>query len=75
MTCFAIFHGNKQLRVFHYSLGSFRDRERAKKLALELADKNDEQGYPCIVEEFGISGVGCVVHKTQNSDFAGLNSN
>ena len=75
MTCFAVFHGNKQLRVFHYSLGSFRDRERAKKLALELADKNDAQGYPCTVEEFGISGVGCVVHKTQNSDFAGLNSN
>lgn len=68
MTCFAVFHGDKQLRVFHYSLGSFRDRERAKNLALELADKNDAQGYPCIVEEFGISGVGCVVHKTQNSN-------
>jgi hypothetical protein len=64
MTCFAIFHGSKQLRVFHYDLGSFRDRERAKKLAVDFADVNDAQGYPCTVEEFGISGVGCVMHRT-----------
>lgn len=61
MTCFAIFHGNKQLKVFQYSFGSFKDRARAKNLALEFALNGLKNDYQYIVEEFGISGVGCVV--------------
>jgi hypothetical protein len=64
MTCFAVFHQSKQLRVFAYQFNSFRDRERAKRLAHEMADQNHAAGYPCEVEEFGLSGVGCTVYRT-----------
>ena len=56
MGSFAVFHNGKQIRVFGFELFSFRDRERAKRLAFELAQKNTDQGYPCSVEEFGSSG-------------------
>ena len=65
MSCFAIFHNAKQLRVFSYEINSFRDRERAKRLAHEFADKSHAAGYPCEVEEFGMSGVGCTVYRTK----------
>lgn len=56
MGSFAVFHNGKQIRVYGFQLFSFRDRERAKRLALELARANAAQGYPCTVEEFGSSG-------------------
>lgn len=60
MFCFAVFHQAKQVRVFSYVPGSFRDRERAKQLAIDMAQASTQAGYPSSVEEFGLSGVGCV---------------
>ena len=60
MACFAVFHESKQIKVYAYSLGSFKDRERAKRLAVEFSEKALTHGYRYTVEEFGLSGVGTV---------------
>lgn len=65
MACFAIFHNARQVRVFSFELGSYRDRERAKRLALEFAQKSTAAGYPSTVEEFGLSGVGVVAWRPE----------
>jgi hypothetical protein len=60
MFCYAVFHNNVQIRVYPYDIvGS--DWQRARTLAIELAEKNERSGYKCIVEHFGVSGVGTVV--------------
>ncbi|MCH9835456.1 hypothetical protein K0U83_07320 [bacterium] len=59
MFCYAVFHHNKQLRVFPYdSTGD--DWKRARILAIKLAETGGD-GYS--VEHFGVSGVGTVVWK------------
>jgi len=66
MTCYAVFDAktNKQIRVFHYSLG-LDDVSRARKLAFEFANKNHANGYPCTVELFHMCDVGKQVLDTR----------
>lgn len=56
MACFAVFKNNEQMRVFSFDFGSFKDRERAKSLALALAHALFSDGKPVLVEEFNGSG-------------------
>ena len=66
MNCFVVFEGSKQKKVFNYDRGSFKDRERAKALAINMAEAHHHDGRPCTVEEILASGVGVTVHDTLN---------
>jgi hypothetical protein len=64
MLCYAVFHNGVQIRVqirvYPYDPKG-NDWQRARTLAIELAEKNERSGYKCLVEHFGVSGVGTVV--------------
>lgn len=60
MLCYAVFHNGVQIRVYPYAPEG-NDWQRARTLAIELAEKNERSGYKCLVEHFGVSGVGTVV--------------
>ena len=64
MNCFVIFEGARQIKVYGYDRGSFRDRERARALAIKMAEAHHHDGRPCTVEEFLASGVGTTIHDT-----------
>lgn len=64
MNCFVVFEGARQIKVFGYERGSFRDRARARALAVNMAEAHHHDGRPCTVEEFLASGVGTTVHNT-----------
>ena len=68
MTCFVAFEvkSNKQLRVFPYSVAQ-KDRQRMKDKAIDFANDLHNAGYPCIVEDIGISGVGSLVYSNEHS--------
>jgi len=58
--CFAVFCGNRQLRVFHKA--PYYD---AYQKAVEFADHNSQAGYKCTVEEFSFSAViGTLIYST-----------
>lgn len=62
MLCYAVFHNNTQVRVYPYNnVGN--DWQRARALAIELAEKAEANGYKYTVEHFGASGVGITVWK------------
>ena len=65
MTCFVVFEvkSNKQIRVFPYSIAQ-KDRQRMKDKAIASAKDLHNAGYPCIVEDIGISGVGWLVYSS-----------
>jgi len=56
MTCFAVFQGETQLRVYSFENRSFKDRERAKTLAFNLAHALFADGKPANVQEFTSTG-------------------
>lgn len=60
MNCYAVFHNGVQVRVYSYAREG-DDWQRARTLAIELADRNTRLGYKCTVEHFGASGVGTIV--------------
>ena len=60
MFCYAVFHNDKQVRVYSYEVKG-DDWKRARSLAIEMALHAEENGYRYTVEHFGISGVGVVV--------------
>lgn len=62
--CFAVFHNNRQLRVFHKA--SYYDAfEKAK----QFAEDNHKVGYPCTIEEFSFSSViGALVYDTSKGE-------
>lgn len=62
MFCYAVFHKDKQIRVFPYNPHG-NDWQRARTLAIELAEKAASNGYAYTVEHFGASDVGTVVWK------------
>ncbi len=62
MFCYAVFHDNKQIRVFPYATQG-NDWQRARTLAIEMATKAEQNGYKYTVEHFGASGVGTTVWK------------
>lgn len=64
MNCYAVFHNNRQLRVFPYDVRIAGDWTRAEKLAKDFADSNAKHGYPCEVELFHMCDVGKLVYKT-----------
>ena len=68
MTCFVVFEAksNKQLRVFPYSIAQ-KDRQRMKDKAINFANDLYNKGYPCIVEDIGIAGVGSLVYSNEHS--------
>jgi len=58
--CFAVFHGNKQLRVFPKTFYYC-----AYTRAVEFANLNAANGYKCTVEEFSFSAeFGTLVYTT-----------
>ena len=62
MFCYAVFHNDTQVRVYPYnSVGD--DWQRARTLAIKLAEKAEANGYKYTVEHFGASGVGTTVWK------------
>ena len=65
MNCYSVFLNNTQIRVFHYSILERDDWKRAENLALDFADKNNQAGYPCTVEQFHMCGVGVTVSRGQ----------
>ena len=69
MTCFVVFEvkSNKQIRVFPYSIAQKDDRQRMKEKAIASAKDLHNAGYPCIVEDIGISGVGSLVYSSEHS--------
>lgn len=66
MFCYAVYtkHPNKQIRVFSYSTNTPNDWQRAEKLAIDFAEKQAENNYPCTVEFFGACSVGKLVYDT-----------
>ena len=60
MFCYAIFHNDKQIRVYPYN-STGGDWGRARALAIEFANKGESNGYKYTVEHFGVSGVGTIV--------------
>jgi hypothetical protein len=56
MSCYSVFDQktNKQIRVFHYEITNPVDRQRAKRLAFDMAHGMHKGGYPCTVEQFHI---------------------
>lgn len=57
MFCYAVFHGNKQIRVYPYNPQG-DDWKRARSLAIEMALHAEENGYKYTVEHFGATDVG-----------------
>jgi hypothetical protein len=59
MSCYSVFDQktNKQIRVFAYEITSQSDRQRAKRLAFEMAQGMHEGGHPCNVEQFHMSDI------------------
>ena len=68
MTCFVVFEAksNKQLRVFPYSIAQ-KDRQQMKDKAINFANDLHNNGYPCIVEDIEIAGVGSLVYSSEHS--------
>lgn len=64
MSCYAVFHESRQLRVFHYDVLSLCDWTRASDLAFEFAKRQHVAGYPCTVERFHMCDVGVTVFNT-----------
>ena len=66
MSCFVVFEAksNKQLRVFPYSIVQ-KDRQQMKDKAIDFANDLHNKGYPCIVEDIGIAGVGSLVYSSK----------
>ncbi len=56
MTCFAVFQGETQLRVYSFENRSFKDRKRAKTLAFNLAHALHADGRSASVQEFTSTG-------------------
>ena len=68
MSCFAVFKDNAQMRVFSFDR-SYKDRERAKNLALALAHALFDNGKPVRVEEFtGTGRIGEITLHLQKTD-------
>jgi hypothetical protein len=64
MSSYAVFHNNRQLRVFFYDPLIPGDWQRAERLAVDFADKN----HPCEVEQFHLSStVGKTVYRTADA--------
>jgi len=60
MFCYAVFHHNKQVRVFAYN-PTGDDWKRARILAVEFAERAGAEGYS--VEHFGATDVGATIWK------------
>jgi len=60
MFCYAVFHHNKQVRVFPFN-PTGNDWQRARTLAVEFAEKTKSEGYS--VEYFGATDVGVTIWK------------
>lgn len=63
MFCYAVFHHNKQIRVFPFN-PTGNDWQRARILAIEFAERGKqagETGYS--VEYFGATDVGATIWK------------
>ena len=58
---YAVFLGDKQLKVFSYDTSISKDKERALKRAQILVNQNKIFDCDCIIEHFGLSGVGVEV--------------
>jgi hypothetical protein len=68
MSCFAVFKDNAQMRVFSFD-SSYKDRERAKSLALALAHALFDNGKPVRIEEFtGTGRIGEMLINLQETD-------
>ena len=59
MSCYSVFDQktNKQIRVFAYEITSQSDRQRAERLAFDMAHGMHNGGYPCTVEQFHMSDI------------------
>lgn len=59
MSCYSVFDQktNKQIRVFAYEITNPSDRQRAERLAFDMAHGMHNGGYPCTVEQFHISDI------------------
>lgn len=62
MFCYAVFHEAQQLRVFPYNITG-NDWQRARALAIAMAEKAEKQGYKYTVEHFGATDVGATIWK------------
>jgi hypothetical protein len=59
MSCYSVFDQktNKQIRVFAYDITNPSDRQRAERLAFDMAHGMHNGGYPCTVELFHMSDI------------------
>lgn len=65
MISYAVFHENKQLRVFPDVAG----KDVALQKAIDLARASQNAGYPCSIEEFSFSYlIGVTVYKTEGAE-------
>lgn len=62
MFCYAVFHNDKQIRVFPYN-STGNDWQRARTLAIEFAKRGEANGYAYSVEHFGATDVGVTIWK------------
>jgi hypothetical protein len=60
MFCYAVFLKDFQVRVYPYD-STGNDWQRARTLAIALAEKAEANGYHYTVEHFGATGVGSTV--------------
>ena len=69
MSCYSVFDQktNKQIRVFAYEITSQSDRQRAKRLAFDMAQGMHKGGYPCTVEQFHMCDVGKQIFNTNEA--------
>ena len=59
MSCYSVYDQktNKQIRVFAYEITNPSDRQRAERLAFDMAHGMHNGGYPCTVEQFHMSSI------------------
>ena len=62
MFCYAVFHDNRQLRVFPFN-PTGDDWKRARILAIDMAEKAEASGHHYTVEYFGATDVGVTIWK------------
>lgn len=55
---YAVFHNEKQLKVFPYDTSIVNDKARVLKNARRCISDNALFGFECTVEHFGLSGIG-----------------
>ena len=68
VSCFAVFHAGKQIRVYHVGF-SMTEEKRQFDNAKRLADNNAASGYDCQVQAFNSSAIyGRVVYSTKRGE-------